>query len=61
MGVAVAMATSIPPHNLKRFGAVLELAQNPDANIDDLMQHIQGPDFPTGATIYDKEAIKRMS
>lgn len=61
MGIAVAMATSIPPHNLREVcGAVLELAKNPDANIDDLMQHIQGPDFPTGATIYDKEAIKQM-
>lgn len=61
MGIAVAMATSIPPHNLNEVcGAVIELAKNPEATIDDLVEHIKGPDFPTGATIYDTEAIKQM-
>ena len=61
MGIAVAMATSIPPHNISEVcAAVLELAKNPEASIDDLMEHIKGPDFPTAGTIYDKEAIKQM-
>jgi DNA gyrase subunit A len=61
MGIAVAMATSIPPHNLGELcDALLCMLENEDCTIDDLMEHIQGPDFPTGATIYDREAIKTM-
>jgi len=61
MGIAVAMATSIPPHNLNEVcGAVLEMCDNPDIDIDGIMQHIKGPDFPTHGIIYDTEAIKTM-
>jgi len=57
-GIAVGMATSIPPHNLGEVvDATLHLIENPDASSEDLMQHIQGPDFPGGGIIYDKKAI----
>jgi len=59
MGIAVGMATNIPPHNLREvcdgIGALIE---NPDITTEELMVHIPGPDFPTGGIIYDKEAIK---
>ena len=49
-GIAVGMATSIPPHNLREvIDAVIELIENPDATVEDIMEHIKGPDFPTGA------------
>lgn len=58
VGIAVGMATSIPPHNLREVAdAVLHLADNPKATASDLSQFIQGPDFPTGGVIYDKKAI----
>lgn len=58
-GIAVGMATSIPPHNLKEVvDALITLIDNPDATLDDLMQHIKGPDFPTGGVIMGKENIK---
>lgn len=58
-GIAVGMATSIPPHNLGEIiDALMLLSSNPDATLDDLMQHIKGPDFPTGGIIYNKEDIK---
>ncbi len=58
-GIAVGMATSIPPHNLKEVvDAVLYLSENPDATNDDLMDIIQGPDFPTGGIIFDRKSIK---
>lgn len=61
MGIAVAMATSIPPHNLSEVcQSMLHLMENPDSTIDDLMEFIKGPDFPTSGIIYDKEAIKKM-
>ncbi len=57
-GIAVGMATDIPPHNLNEIiDAVIYLIGNPKADIKDLMQFIQGPDFPTGGIIYDKKAI----
>lgn len=59
-GIAVGMATSIPPHNLKEvIDAVVEIIDNPDATLDDIMNHIKGPDFPTGALIMGREAIKK--
>lgn len=59
MGIAVGMATNIPPHNLTEvMTAVKHLIDNPDSTIEDLMQFIKGPDFPTGGMIYDPEAIK---
>jgi len=59
-GIAVGMATSIPPHNLKEvIDAVVEIIDNPDATLDDIMNHIKGPDFPTGALIMGREVIKK--
>ena len=58
MGIAVGMATNIPPHNLKELaGAIDYLADNPEATIEDLMQFVKGPDFPTGGIIYNKKDI----
>ncbi len=57
-GIAVGMATNIPPHNLGEvIDAVNVLIDEPETEIVDLMQHIKGPDFPTGATIYGIEGI----
>ncbi len=58
VGIAVGMATNIPPHNLGEIvDAVIHLIENPKAAVHDLMEFIQGPDFPTGGIIYDKKAI----
>ena len=58
-GIAVGMATNIPPHNLGEVidGAIC-LIDNPDATLDDLMQHIKGPDFPTGGVILGLSGIR---
>ncbi len=57
-GIAVGMATNIPPHNLSEVvNACLHLIDNPGASVDDLMQHIEGPDFPTGAIINGRAGI----
>jgi DNA gyrase subunit A len=59
MGIAVGMATNIPPHNLTELvEAVLHLSDNPECTIDDLVEFVKGPDFPTAGEIYDVEAIK---
>lgn len=53
MGIAVGMATSIPTHNLGEVvDATVELIDNPEAKLEDLMKHLKGPDFPTGAVVY---------
>lgn len=58
-GIAVGMATSIPPHNLgELIDGIMHLSNNPEATIEDLMQFIKGPDFPTGGILYNKEDIK---
>lgn len=58
LGIAVGMATSIPPHNLTEVvDATLHLADNPEASTEDLLQFIKGPDFPTGGTIYNQSDI----
>ena len=58
-GIAVGMATNIPPHNVAEIcDAVVALTKNPDATIDDLMQFVKGPDFPTGAHIWGSEGIR---
>ncbi len=58
MGIAVGMATNIPPHNLNEIiDATTHLIDNPDASIEDLMQSIKGPDFPTGGLIYGQKDI----
>lgn len=59
LGIAVGMATNIPPHNLGEIcSAVLTLIDNPEATLDDLLEHVKGPDFPTGATAYGLNDIK---
>jgi DNA gyrase subunit A len=58
LGIAVGMATNIPPHNLREVvAATAHLIDNPDATTDDLLKHVQGPDFPLGAIAFDKKAI----
>ncbi|QSF13732.1 DNA gyrase subunit A [Mycoplasma sp. Mirounga ES2805-ORL] len=58
-GIAVGMATNIPPHNLgEAIDATIALARNPEITIDELMEYIPGPDFPTGATILGINGIK---
>jgi DNA gyrase subunit A len=53
LGIAVGMATSIPPHNLGELvDATVHLIDNSDASVDDLMQFVKGPDFPTGGIVY---------
>ena len=58
-GIAVGMATSIPPHNLGEvIDATVQLIDEPDSTVEDLMKHIKGPDFPTGAQILGKSGLK---
>jgi DNA gyrase subunit A len=58
LGIAVGMATSIPPHNLGEVsGALTHLIENPDATVEDLMEFISGPDFPTGAVAFNKKDL----
>jgi DNA gyrase subunit A len=57
-GIAVGMSTNIPPHNLGELvDATTHLIQHPDATVEDLMEHIKGPDFPTGGNIVGRDAI----
>ena len=57
-GIAVGMATSIPPHNLSEvIDATTHLIDNPEASVEDLLQFIKGPDFPTGGIVYDQTEI----
>lgn len=59
MGIAVGMATNIPPHNLGELvDAITTLIDNPEATTDDLLEHIKGPDFPTGGIVYGKESLR---
>jgi DNA gyrase subunit A len=59
VGIAVGMATNIPPHNLSELiDATITQIDNPDATLDDLLEHVKGPDFPTGAVVYGKESIR---
>ncbi len=58
-GIAVGMATNIPPHNLNEVvDACLHLLRNPEASIDELMEIVPAPDFPTGAIIYGMTGVK---
>lgn len=58
-GIAVGMATNIPPHNLREtIDAVCCLIDNPEATLDELMEHIKGPDFPTGGIIMGRKGIR---
>lgn len=57
-GIAVGMATKIPPHNLGELvDACIHLIESPDASIEDLMQFVKGPDFPTAASIHGRQGI----
>jgi len=57
-GIAVGMATNIPPHNLNELcDAIIYLINNPEATVEELMERLPGPDFPTGGTILGREGI----
>ena len=59
LGIAVGMATNIPPHNLSELvDAEVYQIEHPDATLDDLLQFVQGPDFPTGGVIYGKQPLR---
>jgi len=59
-GIAVGMSTNIPPHNLGEIiDATIHLIDNPDAAIPDLMEHVKGPDFPTGASIVGRNTVRQ--
>ena len=59
IGIAVGMATNIPPHNLSEvIDGTIHRIDNPECTVDDLMEHIKGPDFPTSAIIYGSRGIK---
>ncbi|MBH1980697.1 DNA gyrase subunit A [Candidatus Saccharibacteria bacterium] len=60
IGIAVGMATNIPPHNLGELvDASIELIDNSEATLDDLLKHVKGPDFPTGAVVYGGAPMKQ--
>ncbi|MDQ2973705.1 MAG: DNA gyrase subunit A [bacterium] len=59
MGIAVGMATNIPPHNLNEIiDATVHLIDNPEAKLDDLLEFVKGPDFPTGGIVYGSDSIR---
>jgi len=59
-GIAVGMATNIPPHNLvETINAIIALIDNPEMSPKELMNHLPGPDFPTGGFIYGREGIRQ--
>ncbi len=59
-GIAVGMATNIPPHNLREvIGACVQVLEHPESTLDDLMEHIQGPDFPTRGIIMGRAGIRQ--
>ncbi len=61
LGIAVGMATNIPPHNLSEvIDACVHLIENPEASTEDLLQFVQGPDFPTGAVAYNAKDIAHV-
>jgi DNA gyrase subunit A len=58
-GIAVGMATNMPPHNLTEIiNATIGFIENPDITTDELLEHIKGPDFPTGGIIYGNQGIR---
>jgi DNA gyrase subunit A len=58
-GIAVGMATNMPPHRLGEVvDAIVQLIDKPDSNADDLMKHVKGPDFPTGAIVLGRQGIR---
>ena len=60
MGIAVGMATKIPPHNLKEVASgLITLIDDPEISVDELMEHIKAPDFPTGGVIYGMSGVRQ--
>ena len=60
-GIAVGMATNIPPHNLTEvIDGVIAFIENPEISIEEICEHIKGPDFPTGGTIYGLSAVRDL-
>src|SRR5436309_2307343 len=58
-GIAVGMATNMPPHHLgEAIDAVVQLIDKPEASVEDLMKHVKGPDFPTGAIVVGRSGIR---
>ncbi len=58
-GIAVGMATNMPPHRLGEVAdAIVQLIDKPDSNVEDLMKHVRGPDFPTGAIVVGRAGIR---
>jgi DNA gyrase subunit A len=58
-GIAVGMATNMPPHNISEsVDAIIASIDNPEITVDELMHHIKGPDFPTGGIIYGEQGIR---
>ena len=59
-GIAVGMATSMAPHNLREaIDCIIEEIENPEADVEDLMKHLKGPDFPTGGIIMGRDGFKK--
>jgi DNA gyrase subunit A len=59
LGIAVGMATNLPPHNLREVcQATIKLIEEPSSTVEDLMQFVKGPDFPTGGVIFNKKDIQ---
>ncbi|MFA6027510.1 MAG: DNA gyrase subunit A [Patescibacteria group bacterium] len=60
VGIAVGMATNVPPHNLGELcGGIMHLIDHPQATVDDLMEFVKGPDFPTGGQVFNMQDIKQ--
>lgn len=60
LGIAVGMATNIPPHNLSEIvDATIHKIDHPDASLDDLLEYVKGPDFPTGGVVYGAASIRQ--
>jgi DNA gyrase subunit A len=59
LGIAVGMATNIPPHNLSEvIDATVHQIDHPEATLDELLEHVKGPDFPTGGIVYGKDSLR---
>jgi DNA gyrase subunit A len=59
IGIAVGMATSIPPHNMGEIiDATVHLIDNPEATVDDMLNYVKGPDFPTGGIVYGSDSLR---
>ncbi len=60
LGIAVGMATNIPPHNMNEIvDATVQLIDKPESSLDELLDHVKGPDFPTGGLVFGKESLRK--